>query len=164
MTLPHWTIKTERVPFVITYNTALCSISSIIRKHVHFHILISSPHCYNLFKAALIEQLIDVVATSVILQLGPNFAIPHNTTSPGAHTHAEKTVLLANTYLTENLHAHSTLQVKPDLSLITSTVDSKNVIYKIQCNYCSKQYIGETRRRLKDRFNEHRRLLDNPSQ
>ena len=58
-------------------------------------------------------------------ELGPNFAIPHNTTSPGAHTHAEKTVLLANTYLTEKLHAHSTLQVKPDLSLITSTVTQK---------------------------------------
>ena len=33
--------KPERVPFVITYNSALRSISSIIRKH--FHILISSP-------------------------------------------------------------------------------------------------------------------------
>ena len=56
--MPHDTStldKTERVPFVITYNTALCSISSIIRKHVHFHILISSPRCYNLFKAAPIE-------------------------------------------------------------------------------------------------------------
>ena len=56
--MPHDTStldKTERVPFVITYNTAFCSISSIIRKHVHFHILISSPRCYNLFKAAPIE-------------------------------------------------------------------------------------------------------------
>ena len=42
--------KPERAPFVITYNPALRSISSIIRKH--FHILISSPHCYNVFKAA----------------------------------------------------------------------------------------------------------------
>ena len=30
----------------------------------------------------------------------------------------------------------------------------------IQCNHCHKQYIGETKRRLKDRFNEHRRLVD----
>ena len=35
--------------------------------------------------------------------------------------------------------------------------------YMIQCNQCSKQYIGETKRRLKDRFNEHRRPVDNPS-
>ena len=33
----------------------------------------------------------------------------------------------------------------------------------IQYNHCSKQYIGETKRRLKDRFNEHRRPVDNPS-
>ena len=30
----------------------------------------------------------------------------------------------------------------------------------IQCNHCHKQYIGETKRRLKDRFNEHRRPVD----
>ena len=31
----------------------------------------------------------------------------------------------------------------------------------IQWNRCHLQYIGETKRRLKDRFNEHRRTLDN---
>ena len=29
----------------------------------------------------------------------------------------------------------------------------------IQCNRCRLQYIGETKRRLKDRFNEHRRSV-----
>ena len=33
----------------------------------------------------------------------------------------------------------------------------------IQCTKCHKQYIGETKRRLKDRFNEHRRTVDKPS-
>ena len=34
----------------------------------------------------------------------------------------------------------------------------------IQCNHCNLQYIGETKRRLKDgRFNEHRRTIDNPN-
>ena len=55
--------KTERVPFVITYNPSLRSISSII--HKHFHVLISSPRCYNVFKAAPIVAL-DVVVTSAI--------------------------------------------------------------------------------------------------
>ena len=31
----------------------------------------------------------------------------------------------------------------------------------IQCNRCHLQYIGETKRRLKGHFNEHRRTLDN---
>ena len=30
----------------------------------------------------------------------------------------------------------------------------------VHCNRCHKQYIGETKRRLKDRFNEHRRIVD----
>ena len=28
-----------------------------------------------------------------------------------------------------------------------------------QCNRCNLQYMGETKRRLKDRFNEHRRAV-----
>jgi len=33
----------------------------------------------------------------------------------------------------------------------------------IQCCLCNLQYIGETKRRLKDRFNEHRRPVLNPT-
>ena len=33
----------------------------------------------------------------------------------------------------------------------------------IQCRLCNLQYIGETERRLKDRFNEHRRSILNPT-
>ena len=33
----------------------------------------------------------------------------------------------------------------------------------LRCNRCNLQYIGETKRRLKDRFNEHRRTIDNPN-
>ena len=33
----------------------------------------------------------------------------------------------------------------------------------IQCNRCHLQYIGETKRSLKDRFNEHRRTVDSPN-
>ena len=41
--------------------------------------------------------------------------------------------------------------------------NSKNLIYIIHCLRCNKQYIGETKRRLKDRFNEHRRPVDRPT-
>ena len=30
----------------------------------------------------------------------------------------------------------------------------------VQCNRCNLQYIGETKRRPKDRFNEHRPAVD----
>ena len=30
----------------------------------------------------------------------------------------------------------------------------------VKCNRCNLQYMGETKRRLKDRFNEQRRAVD----
>ena len=30
----------------------------------------------------------------------------------------------------------------------------------VECRRCNKQYIGETKRQLKERFNEHRRPVD----
>ena len=43
---------------------------------------------------------------------------------------------------------------------------SENVIYMVQCNRCNLHYIGqigETKRQLKDRFNEYRRAVDKTS-
>ena len=40
------------------------------------------------------------------------------------------------------------------------TCNTENVIYIIQSNRCNLQYIAETKQRLKDRFNEHRRTVD----
>ena len=39
------------------------------------------------------------------------------------------------------------------------TCKTKNVIYMVQCNRCNLQCIGENKRRLKDRFNEHGRAV-----
>ena len=38
---------------------------------------------------------------------------------------------------------------------------SKNLIYLIECKKCCKQYIGETKRHLHQRFGEHRRAILN---
>ena len=46
---------------------------------------------------------------------------------------------------------------------LASLVKTFNVIYLIQCRLCNLQYIGETKRRLKDRFNERRRPILNPT-
>ena len=43
------------------------------------------------------------------------------------------------------------------------TCETFNVIYLIQCRLCNPQYIGETKRRLTDSFNEHRRPILNPT-
>ena len=56
---------------------------------------------------------------------------------------------------------HSTGETYHIKSHITCT--TFNVIYMIQCRLCSLQYIGETKGHLKDRFNEHRRPVLNPT-
>ena len=49
---------------------------------------------------------------------------------------------------------HSTDETR--LTTHHNNCNSRNVIYMVQCNSFLQQYIGQTKRRLKDRFNEHR--------
>ena len=44
-----------------------------------------------------------------------------------------------------------------------STGETRTIKSNLTCNRCNLQYIGETKRSLKDRFNEHRRTIDNPN-
>ena len=64
-------------------------------------------------------------------------------------------------YIT-NGHTHYTFFSTAATHHITShiTCSTKNLMYMIQCNHCHLQYIGETKRPLKDRFNEHRCPVD----
>ena len=55
-----------------------------------------------------------------------------------------------------NFHFH-----KNDVTCLW--VQMAYVIYLIQCRLCNLQYIGESKRCLKDRFNEHRRPILNPT-
>ena len=75
----------------------------------------------------------------------------------------ERTALLVPTFQTDFtsytfFSTGETHTIKSNL-----TCDTQNLIYMIQCNRCNLQYIGETKRRLKDRFNEHCRIIDNPN-
>ena len=47
---------------------------------------------------------------------------------------------------------------------LTVPLPSKNLIYLIQCKKCHCQYIGETKRQLSERFEEHRRSILNHHQ
>ena len=48
---------------------------------------------------------------------------------------------------------------------ITNHIDcnSKTLVYMVHCRRCNKQCIGETKRGLVDRFNDHRRPVDRPT-
>ena len=67
-------------------------------------------------------------------------------------------------YITDG-RTNYTFSATGEIRTIHDHIDcnSKNLIYMIHCLRCNKQYIGETKRRLKDRFNEHRRPVDRPT-
>ena len=124
----------------------------------HFHILLSSKRCREVFKHPPIvafrrtSNLRDILLSRLLTTLVYN----------RDHSAVDKIVLLVLTLLTF-LHTiqctffstGATCQIKSHI-----ICNTKNLIYMIQCNRCHLQYIGETKRRLKDRFNEHRRSVD----
>ena len=153
--------KPKRIPFITTFNPSLPHISHIIKKH--FNLLLSSNRCKNVFQHLPVvafrrsPNLRDLLVTAKLpfnsanpqlsfgsFRCGKNCAtcpcIPHGLTSYTFFSTGE------------------TRPIKSNL-----TCETKNLIYMIQCNRCNVQYIGETKRRLKDRFNEHRRTIDNPN-
>ena len=48
-----------------------------------------------------------------------------------------------------------------ETSVGTLNCQSRNLIYLIHCKKCKKQYIGERKRQLNERFREHRRSIQN---
>ena len=50
-----------------------------------------------------------------------------------------------------------------NVASVCTGLNTSNVIYLVEYHLCNLQYIVETKRRLKDRFNEHRRPVFNPS-
>ena len=152
--------STDRLPFVVTYNPSLPRISNILRKH--FHILLSSKRCREVFKHPPIvayrrtSNLRDILVKAKL----PTITTPNNTSLPPGSFRCGQDCATCP-YITNGLTHYTffstgaTRQIKSHI-----TCNTKNLIYMIQCNRCHLQYIGETKRRLKDRFNEHRRSVD----
>ena len=100
--------------------------------------------------------------TLVTAKLPSNSTTSHPQLPPGSFRCGRNCVTCP--YISDGLTNYtffSTGETRPIKSHLTC--DTKNLIYLIQCNRCNLQYIGETKRRLKDRFNEHRRTIDKPN-
>ena len=71
---------------------------------------------------------------------------------------------MACNYITDG-RANYTFYATGETRPITNHIvcNSKNLICMVHFRRCDRQYIGKTKRRLKDRFNEHRRPVDRPT-
>ena len=153
--------KPKRIPFITKFNPSLPHISNIIKKH--YNLLLSSNRCKKVFQHLPVvafrrsPNLRDLLVTA---KLSSNSANPQLT--PGSFRYGKNCATCP--YISHGLATYTffstgeTLPIKSNL-----TCDTKILIYIIQCNRCNLQYIGETKRRLKDRFNEHHRTMDNPN-
>ena len=115
--------------------------------------------CANVFKAT---PLVAFRRTNNLSNLLVSAKIPnptHNTPPHGSFLCRDN--CLTCNYITDGRTSY-TFHSTGETEHITHHIDcnSKNVIYMVHCNRCHKQYIRETQRRLKDRFNEHRRPVD----
>ena len=156
--------QTDTVPFVITYNPALPNITRII--HKHFHVLYSSDRCKKVFTSLPLVALRRCKNISDILvraKLPEPVNIDNSRFPPGSFR-CNKNNCTTCPYI-EDGRTQYTFNSTGQMNQIKShiTCETSNVIYMIQCTKCNLQYIGETKRRLIERFNEHRRPIINTS-
>ena len=155
--------QTDTVPFVITYNPALPNISRII--HKHSNVLYSSGCCKNVFTDLSLVAYRHCKNISDIL-VRAKLPEPTNTNqsrSSSGSFRRNKTSCTVCPVIEDGRNQYtfySTGQMFKIKSHITC--ETSKVIYMIQCTKCNLQYIGETKRCLKDRFNEHSQPIINP--
>ena len=153
--------QTETTPFVITYNPALPNLAHII--HKHSNVLYSSDRCRNAFKnlpLVAYRRCKNISDILVRAQLTNSTDTSNSRPTPGSFWCNNRNCTTFP-YIERGRNQytfHSTGETHHIKSHITF-----NVIYLIQCGLCNLQYTGETKRRLKDRFNEHRRPILNPT-
>ena len=137
----------HRIPLVLQFHPEMTKIPRIIHKNWHYlsedevvgvRFSTAPITCYR--RGPNIKELLNISDDSV----GP----------PGTFTCGRSRCLTcAHVFNTSSISGpHGTFYIK-DSFLCTSS----NVVYSIVCTKCSMIYIGETKRRLADRFREHLR-------
>ena len=123
------TDKSECVPFTLTYNPTLRSISSIIRKHIS--ILTSSHRCHNIFKSAPIVAFRRSNNLTNFLMYELNYATLHRTTRAprGCFQCGSHCSMCTYIYPTDLLLTHSTPQAKKD-PLLTILVATQKTLFR----------------------------------
>ena len=146
--------STERIPLVLTYHPITKQVAEIITKN--FEILSSDQATSNVFTSPPMhayrrdKNLKDTLVHS-------NVKSTHNPPPIGSTTacNRPRCKTCAHVYSTDTIHGPaSTFKIRDSFSCI-----SCNIVYAIICTKCRLLYVGETKRRMSDRFTEHLRSI-----
>ena len=156
--------QSARTPFVITFNPALPNASATVCKNLN--ILHSSARCKQTFSPPPVvayKRTPNLRDLLVRTQLRDN-SNPQHKAPPGIYK-CNHPRCLTCPFLQEG-QAKYTFSATKEERCINDNLNckSKNLIYLIECKKCTKQYIGETKRQLHERFGEHRRSIQNHHQ
>lgn len=157
--------KPDRVPFITTYNPTLPNIHKVLRQKQP--ILQSTERLHEIFKETPVvaygrsPNLRDVLLRAK-LNNRANTAQPNH--SPDTFRCNSKHRCLTCPLIDDGRTSYTfsntgeVREIKQQM-----TCESTNLTYMIECKRCGKQYIGETKRTLRELFTERRQATNNPS-
>ena len=140
--------ETDRIPFTLTYHPQNLAIKNVILKN--FEILSNDPETKHIFS---LPPLISFKRDKNLGNFLVRSAFKFNN-KPGTFT-CKRTRCKTCPFISNTVNISGPnrfVKVTDHFTCISS-----NVIYCITCTLCKKIYIGETGRRLADRFREHLR-------
>ena len=152
----------DRVPFIITYNPALPNIQDILRKKQP--ILNSTERLKNIFNEVPVvafhrsTNLCDLLVRAKLASTNKTPKLPavtfrcnskHGCLTCPIIENGKTSYTFTNTGETRQIRHHI-------------TCNSTNLTHMIECKKCKKQYRGETKRTLRERFSEHRQTTNTP--
>ena len=141
--------ETNRIPFTLTYRPQNLAVKNVILKY--FKILRNDPETKHIFPLSPLIKREKNMGNFIVRSAFKSDNQPG--TFKCTRTRWKTCHFISNMVKISG----------PNRSVIITdhfTCISANVIYCITCTLCKKTYIGETGRRLADRFREHLRDVD----
>ena len=148
----------ERPVFVIHYDPRLPSVNSIIKKH--YRVMTQDPKMKEVFPEAPIiayKRQKNIREVLIRAKVPPEYKRPKRKL-PGMKK-CNNCVYCH--YIMTGQHVKFTASNHHHTITTNITCTTRNIIYLITCLKCLMQYVGETDRRLKDRFLEHQGYVRN---
>lgn len=146
--------KSNRTPLVLTYHPKNIPIRNIIFKH--YKALQSEPTTKEIFNEPPVTAFRKDRNISNHL-VRASHPIPHHTINVGTYS-CKRTRCNTCAYVAGNVSRVQGPRGHYDIK-DSFTCTSTNVVYVITCERCKTLYVGETSRRLADRFTEHLRSI-----